>query len=353
MHIISAMSYTEITYYIFAALVYGCVLTLIVLSLYYGRRARRNVKKEKITELKRGYSPLDIQRIFIGKTYPRKLTRALIVHWGNLGYINVKQKGRFRVTITQLKRPPYHDDEDAVFIDRGVYVRERDLFDDFMATTRRNKGVVDLRRPLFTKQTVKKVNSDYAVREDEGVYTAKHYTLKLVGLFLSVLPFLLCAIYGVIYTSNPVLLVLIGTGLIGLFVLKFVKGMPIVFKLIWCGMWLGASLGGVYGMFAGAIHDPFGTIYLAIAMFFVGSFFLIRFLDFRSKNNLAEYSDIVNYRKFLLFASKDEMAGLEYCEALPFLYAYNIKWLVKHKFKRANRPPKWYSVDGSGKGALL
>lgn len=350
---VSVTNYMEITYYAFAALVYGCLLAFLVMSLYYGRRARRNVKREKITELKSGFSPLDIQRIFIGKTYPRRLTRALIVHWANMGYINVKQVGKHRIKIGLKKRPPAHDDESAVFFDRGVYVREHDLFDEFIAKYRYTE--VDLYKPLFSKSTIKTVNDTYAVREDEGVYTAKHYTLKLVGLLLSVIPFFLCAVWAAIYTGNAIMVVLVGFALIGLFVLKFVKSMPIPFKIIWCGLWLGASVGGIYSMFAGgvAVFDPLGTIYVAVPLIFVGGFVLIRFLDFRSKNNLDDYSDIVNYRRFLLFAPKSETEKLDYFAALPFLYAFNIKWLTARKFARRNRLPDWYSADGSGKGALL
>lgn len=74
-------------YYVFAGLIYACILAIILLALVFGLRARRNVKHEKVTELAKGFSPLDVQRIFIGKTYPRRLTRALIVHWAQMGYI--------------------------------------------------------------------------------------------------------------------------------------------------------------------------------------------------------------------------------------------------------------------------
>lgn len=66
---LSAVS-MPIVYHIFAAGIYGCILVIYLLALVYGRRARRNVKKEKVTHMPQGFSPLDVKRIFIERPSP-------------------------------------------------------------------------------------------------------------------------------------------------------------------------------------------------------------------------------------------------------------------------------------------
>ena len=73
-------------YLTFAIIIYAMVATVLVLAVIFGRRARRNVKNERVTKMPNGFSPLDVQRIFIGKTYPRRLTAALITHWAQMGH---------------------------------------------------------------------------------------------------------------------------------------------------------------------------------------------------------------------------------------------------------------------------
>ena len=181
-------------YYIFAGLVYACILAILLLALIFGMRARRYVKHEKVTALASGFSPLDVQRIFIGKTYPRRLTRALIVHWAQMGYIRVKHINRTHVTLILLKKPSAHESKWALFFDRGTYVRERDLFNHVFTPKTREK-TVNIYLPLFKWSATRKIKSKYAVREDEGVYSPKHYALKLITFALSVLPFFLAGIY--------------------------------------------------------------------------------------------------------------------------------------------------------------
>ena len=79
----------------------------------------------------------------------------------------------------------------------------------------------NLLRPMFTKDEIKRINSKYAAREDEGVYTARHYRLKLITLALSLLPFALAVVWLCVSTGNFVSLILVGTAIIGLFVFMF------------------------------------------------------------------------------------------------------------------------------------
>lgn len=351
MFLLSAVAITNI-YYIFFALVYGCIAAICFLALFFGRRARRNVKKEKVTHLPDGLSPLDVQRIFIGKTYPQRLTRALLAHWARYGYIKLKYVSKYTVRVIKLKSMPAHMTDKAVFYDRGTYVRERTLFESLMRSDYVKTGKpVDLRRSMFGYKSIDYMRDKYAVREDEGVYSKKHYSLKILTLVLSILPFAFCAIWAGVDTGMYMGLILVGTAIIGLFVFMFVLEMPILFKLIWCGMWLGASVGGMIAIF-GDVYDPFGIVYAAIAILFVGSLGLIRFVDYREKNNLSDYSDLINYRKFLLHAPASELNKLDYAEVLPFLYAFNIKPFVKNKFIR-ELPSAMYEDDPDRKGALL
>ena len=337
-------------YIIFAALVFGCGAALAVLVLVFGLRAKRNVKKETVTKLADGFSPLDIKRIFIGKTYPRRLTRALIVHWANRGYIDIKYVSRYTVRVTKKADMPPHDSEDAVFYDRGTYVRELELFKNFVKKIRHN-ATVDIRKSLFTKQEATAACNGFAVREDDGVYSAKHYTLKIISIIISVAPFALTTVWTGIDTGNFMGIMLFFMALIGLSVLKFAQDMPILFKLLWCGMWLGCSIGGFLS-FAFQAYDPCGIAIIAAVLTLIGPMFIIRFIDYRERANLDDYSDLVNYRKFLLYAQRSELNKQDYYKALPFIYAFNLKPFVKHRFER-RACPDWYKNDIEGKGALV
>lgn len=339
-----------IEYHVIAIAAYLCILAVFVLALVFGLRARRNVKKEEVTKLPGGLSPLDIQRIFIGKTYPRKLTRALLAWWAERGYIKLIQAGKYTVRVTVLERPPFHSDPDAVFFDRGTYVREYKLFELFV--DKYKDKPVSLLRPLFTRREVENVNDSFAVREDDGVYSTKHYKLKILTLVLSLAPLVMATVWSCVQMQNAYPIMLLAIAAIGYFVMMFVKNMPIVFKLIWCGLWLGASLGGLVVMHD-AMYDPLYIMYAGVIMLFLGSFVLIRFVDYREKANLADYSDLVNYRKHLLFAPASELAKDDYYAALPYLYAFGIKFAVKRKFGE-RQLPEWFTADPDRKkGALL
>lgn len=336
----------------FAAGVYACVIAILIFALVFGRRARRNVKNEQVTKLPKGFSPLDVQRIFIGKTYPRRLTAALITHWAQMGYIKVKYVSAHTVSLQKVKDMPMHYSDKAVFFDRGTYVRERELFKAVMKKAAGGKPI-NIHMPLVSKSKAADISNMFAAREDEGVYSSTHYTLKVITFVLSILPLLLSAVLLGVLTGMYMMLLMFFMALIGLIVLIFVRGMPILFKAVWCGMWLGASIGGSIAMWIGlGVNDFLGVIYVAVAILFIGPIVLIRFVDYREKINLDEYSDLINYRKFLFKASADELSGDEYYAALPFLYAFNIKWIVGRKFKDLP-PPKWYSGDTEGRGRLL
>lgn len=337
-------SSNSIIYYGFAAGIYGCVVAILILALVFGLRARRNVKIEKVTKLPVGFSPLDVQRIFIGKTYPRRLTSALIIHWAQMGYIKVKYLSPHTVQLIKRKDMPQHYSDKAVFFDRGTYVRERELF---RAVMKKAAGgtPINIHMPLVTKDTAKNISQMFAAREDEGVYSSLHYTLKVVTFVLSLLPLLLSSILFGALTGEYMLIMMFFMAVIGLIVLIFVRGMPIIFKAIWCGMWLGASVGGSLGIWIGSgVNDYLGVIYVAAAILFVGPIVLIRFVDYREKINLDEYSDLTNYKKYLLKAAADELGGDDYYAALPFLHTFNIKWIVGRRFKELP-PPKWYDGD--------
>ena len=51
-------------YYVISGLIYACIIAIILLALIFGLRAKTYVKREKITSLAKGFSPLDVQRIF-------------------------------------------------------------------------------------------------------------------------------------------------------------------------------------------------------------------------------------------------------------------------------------------------
>ncbi len=343
--------YKPIPYHIAAVSVYACILTLVILAVIYGLRARAYVKRETVTALPRGFSPLDVQRIFICKNYPRRLTRALIVHWAQSGYIRVEQISRYTVKLVCLKRPPVHNDDEAVFFDRGTYVRERDIFNAVFA--RHGSAVtVNLLKPLVSKTKIISINRSYATREDEGVYSAKHYRLKVATFIISFAPFVICGIYMCITGSfagiiPPFMMML------GMFVFRFMREIPFWFRFIWSMMWVAGAAAVMIAFFDG-IFDPWRIAYASIIFLFIGSYILIQFIDHREKNNLADYSDLVNFRKFLLFSSREKFvdAKVDYYQVLPYLYAFNIKPLVKGRFATA-KLPDWYVNTTGKRGSLL
>ena len=301
--------YLPVPYHVAVVAVYACILTICILALVFGLRARVYVKREKVTALPRGFSPLDVQRIFIGKTYPRRLTRALIVHWAQQGYIRVTYIKGCRVKLTCRRIPPEHNGEKAVFFDRGTYVRERDLFKKVF----KRQGAeitVNINRPLIRRKEAKAINDSYAVREDEGVYSSKHYKLKVLTFILSVAPFFICGIYLTAASAYP----------------------AIIFSF-------------------NSVFDPWLLGYNAVGALFIGSFILVRFVDYREKNNLSEYSDLVNFKKYLLFSRAKNLKDIDYYAVLPYLYAFNIKFLVKHKFEEKSLP-SWFVCEGK-RGSLL
>ncbi|MDE7454059.1 MAG: DUF2207 domain-containing protein [Clostridia bacterium] len=343
--------YKPVLYHATAVAVYACILVICILAIIYGVRTRAYVKRQRVTALSRGFSPLDVQRIFIGKTFPRKLTRALIVHWAQMGYIRVEYVSRNRVKLVCRKRPPDHAKDTAVFFDRGTYVRERDVFNGVFAR-HGSAVVVNINKPLIKKEKVKSVNEAYASREDEGVFSSKHYKLKVATFILSFLPFVLSGVYLAI-TGSFVGLIPPFLIMIGLFVFRFIQEIPFLFRLIWSLGWVAPSIFLMIDAYANTF-DPWGLAYASIAILFVGSYILVQFVDHREKNNLADYSDLVNYRKFLLFTSRIKLQeeGIDYYEVLPYLYAFNIKFLVKRKFNRENLPD-WFVSPNGERGNLL
>ena len=183
----------EYVYYIFAGLVYGCIASVAGLALFFGCRAMRNVKREQVRELKKGFSPLDVQRIFIGKTYPSRLTRALIVHWAERGLISVEYVDARRVTLVKKSTMPDHDSPKAVFFDRGTYVRERRLFNKVFGIKKR--VTVDINRSLVKRKDWNEINKSFSVREDDGVYSSVHYALKVFTTVLSIAPLFIAALW--------------------------------------------------------------------------------------------------------------------------------------------------------------
>lgn len=332
----------EYVYYIFAGLVYGCIASVAGLALVFGLRARRNVKNERVVKLKDGFSPLDVQRIFIGKTYPSRLTRALIVHWAERGYIRVEHVDKRRVILVKIKNMPDHDSEKAVFFDRGTYVRERRLFNKVFGI--KNRVTVDIFKPLVKKSDWKEINKSFSVREDEGVYSSVHYALKVLTTVLSLIPLFFAALWFTLDGIGAAIIFPL-MAMLGFFVLRFMREIPLPFRIVWCSMWLGAPIGALIAMTKDGF-DPLGISYAASAMLFVGSFVLIQFVDYREKNNLSDYSDLINYRKFLWHAT---VGDVDYYSALPFLYAFGIKAIVAKKLRPAALPA-WYK---GAEGGLL
>ncbi|MDE7395770.1 MAG: hypothetical protein K2M95_06605, partial [Clostridiales bacterium] len=86
---ILSVATNKIPYYVIAGGVYGVIGVVIVLAIVFGLRARVSAKWDINDRLPDGFSPLDIQRVLGGITYPRRITKALLYHWANMGYIKI------------------------------------------------------------------------------------------------------------------------------------------------------------------------------------------------------------------------------------------------------------------------
>lgn len=339
------------SYTVVCIAVYVCIAAVVALAVIFGLRAKMHVKREKATSLPKGFSPLDMQRILYGYTLPYRITKALIVHWAQCGYITVKRVSKAVVRLSIKKKMPAHNNG-AVFYDRGVYERERDVFNGVFGIKR--SVDVNLNKPLITAKKAKSINEYYAVREDEGVFTSTHYNLKIITLILSFIPLVIVSVWTAICFKNPLYIMGVLFLAIGVFVARFVKGMPIVFKIIWCSGWIGISVFAlVMTSVNGGLYDPYYLMYTSLVFVVIGSYFLIRFIDYRSKANLKDYSSVTNFKRFLLFAKKAEIDISKYYDFLPFMYVLHIKPFVKRKFMPVP-VPLWYTDEyGKGRNNLL
>ena len=188
------------------------------------------------------------------------------------------------------------------------------------------------------------------MREDEGVYSSKHYKLKIFTFILSLLPFFFCGIYLCVVGTIPGIIFPFMT-LLGMFFFRFVREVPLGFRILWGSPWVIASTVMMIVLYS-KFFDPFRLAWISVLMLFIGTYLLIRFVDYREKNNLSDYSDLINYKKFLLFSGKDKLDGVNYYEALPYIYAFNIKFFVKRKFNTLELPD-WFVSETGERGTLF
>ena len=98
------------------------------------------------------------------------------------------------------------------------------------------------------------------------------------------------------------------------------------------------------------VYDPWYFGVSALLFYSLGTFFFILFADYREKENLKEYSDLYNFKKYLLFVHKKAVDKSAYYDILPMLYAMNVAFLLKGKFRSEQLPP-WF--QGQKGGTLL
>ena len=327
-------------YYIFAAGVYGVMFTVLVLAIVFGLRARMKSKDGVATRLPHGFSPLDIQRVLGGRTYPRRVTKALLYHWANMGYIQIEaqEDGKFAVKV--LKKMPPHDDKSAEFFDRGTYVRERTIFHRAFPM---KKNTVSPRAPLLSKEMQSGLRTEYAVREDEGVYGQAHYVLKMITQVLALLPILLSATWAVLYNkSNLGLAFMLIFVIIGVLAMRHLTVVPAGFRIPFFSIWGGAPTVAFAVSYGGMTYDPL-CIGIASAVFTVlCTYVLIQFIDVREKNNLEEYGEIARVKRFLRSAKREKLTGEDFAALLPLIYTLPSMRLYKWKFRDCPLPA-WFT----------
>lgn len=335
-------------YVIAAAISWGCILTVLIFDIVFGLRARFRVKKERVTELPKGFSPLDYQRIMKGKTRPDRLTRALLVWWAQQGYIKIGGLSRTKVRVWKLKNmPPHHK---AKFYDRGTYVREHKIFNRVFSDLAPNSGFKDinLNAPLVSRKSGEEINKSFAIGENEGVFGAGHFILKIVTQILCFVPYFLAVAWGAYISDDGVLYVGLSIfSVIGVLALKYLVVVPSAFRYPFFAIWGGVPYIAIMSTYFQNVYDPWCFGVAALLFYSLGTFIFILFADYREKENLKEYSDVYNFKKHLLFVPKKAVDRGEYYEILPMLYAMNLS-VLKGKFRAETLPP-WYSgVRGGG-----
>lgn len=329
-------------YFAFAAGVYGIILAALILALVFGLRARVLVKDEYKDRLPDGFSPLDIQRVMFGRTYPSRLTKALLCHWANMGYITIKSKEDGRLAIRVLKEMPPHDAEDAAFFDRGTYVRERDIFKAVFGG--RKSRELSPHKALIPFSMQSEIRKKYAVREDEGVYGQRHYSLKIIMQILALLPILLSGVWDLMNnkmgSTTPALLFVF----IGILCMRYLKVVPFGIRIPFFSIWGGMPLVIYMTNYTKNLYDPLGIGIASGVFMLLGTFVLIQFADVREKNNLDDYSDIMNVKKFLRRTKREKLTSADYAALLPLLYTLPSMRLYKGKFRDC-MPPTWFSGE--------
>lgn len=338
-------------YVIAAAISWGCILTVLVFDIVFGLRARFRVKKERVTELPKGFSPLDYQRVMKGKTRPDRLTRALLVWWAQKGYIKIGGLTRNTVRVWKLQNMPAHTK--AEFYDRGTYVREREIFNHVFSDVALNSGFKDINinAPLVSRKSGEAINKSFAIGENEGVFGTGHFILKIVTQALCFVPYFLAVAWGA-YSTDDGVLYIAGSifSVIGVLALKYFTVLPPAFRYPFFAIWGGVPYIGIMTQYFQNVYDPWYFGVAALLFYSLGTFIFILFADYREKENLKEYSDVYNFRKHLLFVPKKAVDRGEYYAVLPMLYAMNLA-VLKGKF-RAEKLPPWYSGIRGGRALI-
>ena len=315
----------NVFYVIAAAISFGCILTVLVFDVAFGCRALFHVKRERVTELPKGFSPLDYQRVIKGKTRPDRLTRALLVWWAQRGYIRMQGLTRYQVRVWKLQNMPPH--EEAEFYDRGTYVREREIFDHIFSDVKLDTGFkdVNINAPLISRKSAEAVNKSFSIGENEGVFGTGHFILKIVTQILCFVPYFLAVAWASYDTGDSALFIGLSIfSVIGVLALKYFIFVPPVIRYPFFSLWGGLPYIGIMtSYFQNVNYDPWYFGLAALLFYSLGTFFFILFADYREKENLKEYSDLFNYRNYLFFVHRKAVVKEDYYEILPFLYTIN------------------------------
>ncbi len=348
----------NVFYVIAAAIAFGCIGAVLVFDVAFGCRALFHVKRKFVNELPKGFSPLDYQRVMKGKTRPQALTRALLVWWAQRGYIEIEGRAKNTVRVRQLKEMPPH--KEAEFYDRGTYVREREIFNYIFARDNMKNYSgrdiksgyrdININAPLITRKSAESVNKSFSIGENEGVFGAGHFILKIVTQILCFVPYFMAVAWATYDTGEALFIALSIFSVIGVLALKYVIVIPPAIRYPFFSLWGGLPyIAIVTTYFQQVAYDPWYFGLAALIFYALGTFIFILFADYREKENLKEYSDLFNFRNYLFFCNKKAVDPERYYELLPFLYTINCAQLLKPKF-RSGQLPEWYRGE---RGALL
>ncbi len=328
--------------YIIIAISLGVAVLVFLICFVISRKSQHVIVTPEFYPPK-GYSPIDVARIYRGEVRPKDIA-SLIIYWASVGLVELEPKANKKYyLIKKLKNyndvdlaggaEPLSDKHEKAYFD--ALFAKSDVYDTEFASSGNNRKIS------------KAVESLYDRGEDGK---KKQTVLKALVHFFSTLPFLLFIIWNLTFDSSQIYLFFIFLfPFIGVMVFVYMR-LPwfmLWFKFVWCGGFAGVPLGLMIGSMLITTYDVWNLLYIIVAIFLLGNY-ATRAIKVRPQADVAVLGRVLGFRNFLV---KSELSKLErmvyddpeyYYHILPFCYALGITRVMEKRFKSLSIDPPVY-----------